>query len=87
MSDPKLVVTEKTWETFTDDQKLKITYDTAISTRETILRLEEKLDVLNQKPCPMIPRIESLEKHKVLRTIITAFGSILGGFGGSHIPK
>ena len=87
MTDPKLVVTEKTWDTFTPDQKLKITYDTTISARETILRLENKIDDLYKQPCPMLPRIEGLEKHKVLRTIITAFASIAGGFGGSHIPK
>lgn len=87
MTDPKLVVTEKTWDTLNDDQKLKITYNTAISTRETILRLENKIDELSKQPCPMIHRIEGLEKHKMLKTVITAVGGVLGGFGGSHIPK
>ena len=87
MIDPKLVVTKETWDTFTPDQKLKITYDTAISTRESIRRLENKMDILSQKPCTVLDRVEKLEKHKVLKTIITALGSIAGGFGGSHIPK
>lgn len=87
MTDPKLVVTKETWDTFTSDQKLKITYDTAISTRETIMRLEDKVDVLSQKPCPVVDRIAKLEKHKYLKTVVTAVFSMLGGFGGSHIPK
>lgn len=87
MTDPKLVVTKEVWDTLTDDQKLKITYDTAISTRETILQLSVKVDNLALKPCPLAGRIESLERNKILKTIITAFGSIAGGFGGSHIPK
>ena len=84
MSDPKLVVTKETWDTFTPDQKLKITYDTAISTRETIMRLEDKVDVLSQKPCSVLERVEKLEKHKYLKTVVTAVFSLLGGFGGSH---
>ena len=87
MTDPKLVVTKETWDTFTPDQKLKITYDTAISTRETIMRLEDKVDGLSQKPCPVLDRVEKLEKHKYLKTVVTAVFSLLGGFGGSHIPK
>lgn len=89
MTDPKLVITKETWQDLTHDQKLQITYDTAISTRDSIIELSSKVDVLINKPivCPMEPRIDKLEKHKMIKSIVMFFGSVVGGFGGSHIPK
>lgn len=91
MSDPKFVVKKETWNKFTPDEKLEIIYDTTISARDSNIELTKKVnELINKVPTPcdkLEARIKTLERWKIGRTIITAFGSILGGFGGSHIPK
>ena len=76
MTDPKLLVMKETWNAFTPDQKLKITSDTVISTRETIMRLEDKVDILPQKPCTVLTRAEKSEKHKYLKMAVIAVFSL-----------
>lgn len=89
MSDPKLVISRETWGKFSTDEKLDITYDTIISTRESNAEIAKKVDILINKPvvCPHEKRIDSLEKWGKLKTIGTILGGFFSGFGGSHIPK
>ena len=89
--DPKLVISQYSWDKMTPEQQSRITYETVISMRSDVIDLSKKVDTLNNKPlspcASMETRIEKLEKWKVSKLIITALGSIAGGFGGSHIPK
>ena len=89
MTDPKLVITEADWDNMSPDLKLKTTYRTVISTRNDVIELSKKVDIINSKPflCPIEPRVEKLEKFKLIKTIATIFSGFAGGFGGSHIPK
>lgn len=85
--DPKLVIKKVTWDKFSTDEKLDIIYDTTISTRETLIEINKKLDK-PEPPCiKMENRIEKLEKWSRVKTIATIIAGFLGGTGGSQIPK
>jgi len=85
MTDPKLVVSQDSWNDMKPELQARITYETVISLRDEIIELRKTIN----KPieCPMEPRIKSLEKHKLVKTILTICSGFAGGFGGSHIPK
>ena len=89
--DPKLVISQASWDDMTPELQSRITYESVISIRGDVIELSKKVDVLNNKPnapcSTMESRITKLEKWKISKVIITAVGSIIGGFGGSHIPK
>ena len=89
--DPKLVISRESWNAMTPELQARITYESVISIRSEVIELSKKVDKINNKPDPPCnsceTRISKLEKWKVSKVIITALGSIAGGFGGSHIPK
>ena len=89
--DPKLVISQSSWAEMTPELQARITYESVISMRGDVIELSKKVDMINNKPLSpcisMESRIVKLEKWKVSKLIITALGSIAGGFGGSHIPK
>lgn len=91
MSDPKLVITEESWERMTYKQQSKITYDTVISMRGDVIDLRNTVETLANKPSSpcvaMESRIEKLEKWSKFKAIGTIIAGFFSGVGGSHIPK
>ena len=91
VTDPKLVISQLSWDEMTPELQSRVTYESVISMRGDVIELSKKVDVLNNKPnapcATMESRIARLEKWKISKMIITAVGSIIGGVGGSHIPK
>lgn len=91
MIEPKLVITEDEWDDMSPVLQSKVMYRTTIALRNDVINLSTKIDsILNKPTNPCIyleKRIGKLEKGKFLKNTISFLGGVLGGFGGSHLPK
>lgn len=91
MSDPKLVISQTSWNEMTPELQSRITYESVISLRGELIEVNKKVDILINKPltpCKALEnRVEKLEKFKMIKTVATVLSGFLGGVGGSHLPK